>query len=96
MTDRFFFKGDALRYIESHIRYIDFAKVKVNTYFNTTRDRGEIITVRGRITSLVGEGNRIYANVFTPDKVQFNAQISILDPSSLASIAEHLSELCGE
>ena len=96
MTERFFFKGDALKYIESHIRYIDFAKFKVNTYFNTTRGRGQIITVRGRITALVGEGDRIYAHIFTSDKVQWNAYISILDPTSLAQIANHLFELCGE
>ncbi len=96
MTDRFMLKSDALKYIESHIRYIDFAKFKVNAYFNTTRDRGEVITVRGRITALVGEGSGIYANIFTPDKVQWGACISILDPTSLAEIARHLYELCGE
>jgi hypothetical protein len=97
MTDKFFFKGDSLKYIESHIRHIDFAKFKVNTYFNTTKDRGEIITVRGRITSLVGKGHgNIYANVITPDKEIWQTHIDSLDPTSLAQIARHLSELCGD
>jgi hypothetical protein len=95
MTDRFMLKSDALKYIESHKRYIDFAKFKVNAYFVTTRGRGKtLLRVEGRITALVGESNGIYANILTPDKVQWSAHISILDPTSLAKIANHLSELC--
>ena len=95
MTDSFMFKGDALKYIESHIRYIDFAKFKVNTYFVTTTGRdNHLIRVEGRITALVGRGEGICATIFTPDKEQWGAHISILDPTSLSKIANHLSELC--
>ena len=97
MTDRFMLKSDALKYIESHIRYIDFAKFKVNTYFVTTRGRGNtLLRVDGRITALVGRGTGIWATIFAPDKVQWSAHISILDPTSIAKIANHLSELCGD
>lgn len=94
---RFTLKSDALKYIEGHIRYIDFAKFKVNAYFVTVGCSGDkLVRVHGRVTSLVGEGDGIYANIFTPDKVQWSAYISILDPTSLCEIANHLYELCGE
>ena len=97
MTDRFMLKSDALKYIESHIRYIDFAKFKVNTYFVTTRGRdNNLVRIEGRITALVGEGDGIYAKIYTPDKVLWDVHISGLDPTSLCKIANHLYELCGD
>ena len=95
MTDRFMFKNDALNYIESHIRYIDFSKLKVNAYFMSA-DHNGVIRTEGRITSLVGNGHGIFANILTPDKEQWQTHINSLDPTSLAQIARHLSELCGD
>ena len=95
MTDRFMFKGDSLQYIERHIRHIDFSKLKVRAYFMTTNDKG-VIRIEGRITSLFGQGHGIYASIFTSDKKRWHTHIDTLDPTSLAQIARHLSELCGE
>lgn len=94
MTDRFMLKSDSLRYIESNIRYIDFSKFKVRAYFTTTNDEG-IIRIEGRITSLVGYGHGIHANIYTSDKENWQTHIDTLDPTSLAQIARHLLELCG-
>ena len=95
MTDRFMLKSDSLRYIERNLRYIDFSDFKVNAYFMAA-DHNGVVRTEGRITSLVGNGYGIYANIFTSDKMMWQTHINSLDPTSLAKIARHLSELCGD